>query len=170
MKITDQKQIDLYYRALVDRNPDFIDIFYAGVVTTSVFCIATCRTRKPKKENVEFYSSFTSAMEEGFRSCKICRPAENAEQAPPAVRQAIIRVRQYPKEKITDRQLAALHISPHIVRNWFKKHYGITFQAFQRMHRINNAFSELQRGKQVTETAFTAGYESLSGFHIHIKN
>ena len=32
------------------------------------------------------------------------------------------------------------------------------------MYRINNAFKELKDGKKTTETAFEAGYDSLSGF------
>lgn len=55
-------------------------------------------------------------------------------------------------------------ISPETIRRWFKKNYGITFQAYQRMYRINNAFQELKIGKNVINTAYDTGYESLSGF------
>ncbi len=164
MKITEPEKIDLYYQAIVDRNPDFIGIFYTGVKTTSIFCLPTCRARTPKKENVAFYRTLKSALEAGFRPCKICKPTENAEQAPEIVQQAIDWVRKHPKEKITDAQLAERGISPHSVRNWFNKHYGMTFQAFQRMYRINNAFEELKHGKSITNTALDLGYESLSGF------
>lgn len=164
MKITDPQQIEAYYQALLDRNPDFVGIFYVGVTTTSVFCIATCRARKPKKDNVIFYSKLKSVLEAGFRPCKICKPTENAEKAPVMVEEAIDWVRKQPKEKITDAQLTARNISPTVVRNWFKTHYGITFQAFQRMYRINYAFEELKQGKAITDTAFDSGYESLSGF------
>ena len=49
MNITDEKQIDAYYRALLDRAADHVGVFYVGVKTTGVFCIATCRARKPKR-------------------------------------------------------------------------------------------------------------------------
>ncbi len=80
------------------------------------------------------------------------------------VQQAMKLVRDKPKEKIKDYQLRELGISPELVRRWFKKHYGITFQAYQRMYRINNAFLELKSGKKSLDTAFDSGYESLSGF------
>lgn len=51
-----------------------------------------------------------------------------------------------------------------MVRRWFNKHYQMTFHAYQRMYRINNAMHELKSGKTATETAFDSGYESLSGF------
>lgn len=164
MLITQQSKIDTYYQALVERATDFVGIFYVGVKTTSVFCIATCHARKPKKENVEFYTSFKEALDAGYRPCKVCKPTENANQAPEPVERAIKMVKDNPKEKVTDYQLKQCEISPELVRRWFNKHYGMTFQAFQRMYRINNALKELKDGKNTTNTAFDSGYESLSGF------
>lgn len=164
MLVTDSKKIKSYYKALIDREPAYVGIFYVGVKTTSVFCIATCRARKPKFENVEFYTTFKEALDAGYRPCKICKPTENAYQAPPQVEAAINMVNKSPMVKVSDYQLRQSEISPELVRRWFKKHYGMTFQAFQRMYRINSAFQELKGGKKTTDSAFDAGYESLSGF------
>ena len=62
MRITDHKKIETYYQALLDRRQSFVGIFFVGVKTTSVFCIATCRARKPKKENVEFFDTKGSRL------------------------------------------------------------------------------------------------------------
>ena len=164
MLITNANQITQYYKALVDRDASYVGIFYVGVKTTSVFCIATCRARKPKFENVAFYTTYKNALEEGYRPCKICRPTENANEAPKQVEHAIQMVRNNPKEKVSDEQLKINNISPELVRRWFNKNYGMTFQAFQRMYRVNNALIELKSGKKATDIAFEAGYESLSGF------
>ena len=164
MLITEQKTIDDYYQALLDRASSYVGIFYVGVKTTSVFCIATCRARKPKRQNVEFYTSFKEALANGYRPCKICNPTQNANQAPAAVEAAIKLVKDNPKQKITDYDLKQLAISPELVRRWFNKNYAMTFQAYQRMYRINNALIELKSGRNTTDTAFDAGYESLSGF------
>ncbi len=169
MQITDSKQIATYYKALVEKNENFVGIFYVGVKTTSIFCIANCRARKPKLENVIFYTTFKEALSEGFRPCKICKPTQNANQAPKEVEKAIQLVKRNPKEKISDYRLQENDISAKVVRNWFKKNYGMTFHAYQRMYRINTAFQELQNGKQTTETAFEIGYESLSGFGYTFK-
>ncbi|MRM83098.1 bifunctional transcriptional activator/DNA repair enzyme AdaA [Riemerella anatipestifer] len=169
MRITENKAIDTYYRALLERNPSFVGIFFVGVKTTSVFCIATCRARKPKKENVEFFTTFKDALDNGYRPCKVCKPTENANEAPEQVQTAIQLVKENPKSKITDYQLRQMNISPEIVRRWFNKNYGMTFQSYQRMYRINVAFQELKHGKNTTETAFDSGYESLSGFGYTFK-
>ncbi|WP_459211513.1 bifunctional transcriptional activator/DNA repair enzyme AdaA [Aquimarina rhabdastrellae] len=169
MRITDRNTIETYYQALLERKQGFVGIFFVGVKTTSVFCIATCRARKPKKENVEFYTTFKEALNNGYRPCKVCKPTENANQAPEQVANAITLVKENPKEKITDYQLRQKGISPEVLRRWFKKNYGMTFQAYQRMYRINNAFQELKQGKKATHTAFDTGYESLSGFGYTFK-
>lgn len=170
MTVSTPSKIEEYYQALVSRDPQYVGIFYVGVKTTSIFCIATCRARKPKRENVVFYTTYAEALRDGFRPCKICCPTEQSQQAPESVVRAIDLVKTHPKEKISDEQLKGADISPDLVRRWFKKHYGITFHAFQRMYRINQAYQELQQGKTVTETAFDSGYESLSGFGYTYKN
>lgn len=169
MLITDDNIIKAYYQALLDRKQSFVGIFFVGVKTTSVFCISICRARKPKFTNVEFYTSFKEALDNGYRPCKICKPTENANQAPEQVENAITLIKENPKVKITDFQLKEQGISPEVVRRWFKENYGMTFQAYQRMYRINNAFQELKQGKNTTHTAFDTSYESLSGFGYTFK-
>ena len=169
MKITETNQIAIYYKALLNKDESFVGIFFVCVKTTSVFCIANCRSRKPKLENVLFYTTFKEALSEGFRPCKICKPTQNANQTPKEVEKAILLVKANPKEKISDYRLQENEISAKVVRNWFKKNYGMTFHAYQRMYRINIAFQELKNGKQTTETAFEVGYESLSGFGYTFK-
>lgn len=164
MLITEKKKIDIYYAALLNREQSFVGIFFVCVKTTDVFCIATCRAKKPKLENVVFYTSFKEALDNGYRPCKICNPTQNANKAPEQVEIAMDLVKKHPKEKITDSILRKHHVRPEIVRRWFKKNYGLTFHAYQRMYRINTAFQELKNSKKVTATAFDTGYDSLSGF------
>lgn len=169
MHITDKETIATYYQALINREQRFVGIFFVGVKTTSIFCIATCRARKPKFENVIFYTTIKDALDHGYRPCKVCKPTENTNEAPEQVEKVIRLVKEKPKEKITDDHLRELDISPEVVRRWFKKHYGMTFQAYQRMYRINNAVLELKNGKNATHTAYDTGYESLSGFGYTFK-
>ena len=169
MLITDSQKADTFYEALLKRNSEFVGIFYAGVKTTSVFCISTCRARKPKRENVEFFSSFKVALDHGYRPCKICRPTENANVPPMAIEAAIELVRSDLKQRVTDQMLREQGISPAVVRRWFKRNYGMTYHTFQRMYRINNAYRELKSGKRTTDTAFDSGYDSLSGFGYTFK-
>lgn len=169
MRIQTSDKVKIYYQALLNRDEAYVGIFYAGVITTGIFCISTCRARKPKPENVEFYNTFKDALNAGYRPCKICRPTENANEAPKQVAAAIELVRNHPKEKISDYKLQQLGLNPEQIRRWFNQNYGMTFQAFQRMYRINTAFQELKNGRTATDTAFDSSYESLSGFGYTFK-
>ena len=166
MLIRDKQKIDTYYQALLRRDSEFVGIFYVGVKTTKVFCIATCRARKPKAENVLFYSQLNDVVAAGFRPCKICRPLHV--DIPPHIIKTL-QLLQHDEEKISDRFLAEQGISPDAVRRWFKKHYKITFQTYQRMWRISQASNHIKQGHSVTDGAWLAGYESLSGFAYSYK-
>ncbi|MCO6538801.1 MAG: hypothetical protein J6569_01560 [Gilliamella sp.] len=83
--------------------------------------MATCRAKKPKYENVEFFSTFKEAIDAGYRPCKICKPTENSNAAPSEVIKAIALITQNPKTKISDMILKEHQISPETIRRWFKK-------------------------------------------------
>ncbi|HHR5880944.1 TPA: bifunctional transcriptional activator/DNA repair enzyme AdaA [Providencia alcalifaciens] len=170
MKVLDNNQCNIWYQALLERNAEYTGVFFVGVKTTGVFCISVCRARKPKRKNVDFYRDFKSALDAGFRPCKVCRPTENAYSAPLFIEQALGLVRAYPKAKIKDSELRMHGISPERVRRWFLQNHGITFQTFQRMQRVNIAVQELKSGRTATDVALDNGYESLSGFGYTYKN
>ena len=80
------------------------------------------------------------------------------------VEQALALVRRDIKSRISDADLRQHGISPERMRRWFLQQHGITFQAFQRMQRVNIALQELKSGRAATDVALDNGYESLSGF------
>lgn len=170
MLIAEDKKIQRLYQALVDRDSQYLGSFYVCVKTTGVFCISTCRARKPKLENVLFYTSSQEALHNGFRPCKVCRPTEHVDEPPGEVKSLIKMISDQPERKISDGEIRKLGYSPETIRRWFKKHHGITFQAYQRMIRINTAFHGLKNGIRVTDSAFDSGYESLSGFGYAFKS
>jgi AraC family transcriptional regulator of adaptative response/methylated-DNA-[protein]-cysteine methyltransferase len=169
MRVTNPKDIERYYQALVNKDEQYIGTFYVGVKTTGIFCISTCSARKPKFENVEFFTDAKELLKHGYRPCKVCRPTENAHQPPEEVQRAMALLKHSPDQKIRDHELREQGLSPEKIRRWFNKHHGMTFQAYQRMIRINTAFQSLKKGKSVTSSAFDSGYESLSGFGYTFK-
>lgn len=170
MPISDPIQIERYYQALLEKDSNYVGIFYVGVKTTHIFCISTCRARKPKPENVVFHNTAKEALLNGFRPCKICRPTENTQSPPEDVVRLMQMVADNPSGKIRDIEIRKLGYRPEKIRRWFKKNHGLTFQAYQRMMRINSAYQQLMKGNKVTEAAFDSGYDSLSGFGYSFKN
>jgi AraC family transcriptional regulator of adaptative response/methylated-DNA-[protein]-cysteine methyltransferase len=159
-----QLSIDVMYQAIVNKDLSFEGVFFTAVKTTGIFCRPSCRARKPKKENVEFFSSVGEAIVKGYRPCRVCNPMENLNETPPLIKQLMNDLNDNPSVKIKDGDLRQRQLEPNAVRRWFHKNYGITFHAYQRMLRINTAFKKIQQGQTVTDAAFDTGYESLSGF------
>lgn len=161
---------EIMYKASLDRDSEFEGVFWMAVKTTGIFCRPICRARKPKLENVEFYTSIKDAISNGYRACKVCKPLENPEQTPDYINNILLELTNNPEIKITDQILHSRGINPATVRRWFQKNHNITFHAFQRTHRLNTAFKKLNNGYNVTETALESGFESLSGFSESFKN
>ncbi|AFD07887.1 bifunctional transcriptional activator/DNA repair enzyme AdaA [Solitalea canadensis] len=165
-----QLSIDLMYNAIVNKDTSFEGIFFTAVKTTGIFCRPSCTARKPKKENVEFFSTAKEAISKGYRPCKVCNPMEKLNETPDLIKAILNGLADDPSRKFKDEDLIALGIEPSKIRRWFLKNHGVTFQAYQRMFRINSAFKKIQNGEAVTSTAFESGYESLSGFNDSFKN
>ena len=70
------------YNALLSKDTSFEGIFYVGVKTTGIFCRPSCTAKKPKFENVEFFSSPKNAMLYGYRPCKLCRCCKPGSRLP----------------------------------------------------------------------------------------
>lgn len=160
---------EISYRALINKDPEFEGLFFAGIKTTGVFCLPTCRARKPKKENVEFFGTAKEAMANGYRPCKICRPLENPGETSEDIKLLFREIEVNPSVKITDYNLIQRGIEPNRIRRWFLKNHRMTFHAYQRMLRINYALQNIKKGDKVIEAAYDSGYESLSGFQHSFK-
>ena len=161
---------DIMYNASFNKDASFEGVFWMGVKTTGIFCRPTCTARKPKPENVEFFGNTKDAILKGYRPCKVCKPLEKLNETPKYIQEIIDELVENPALKFKDYDLVKRGIEPATMRRWFLKNHGITFQAYQRMFRINSAFKKIQQGETVTETALESGYESLSGFTESFKN
>jgi len=62
------------WQAVVSCDSSFDNRFFYGVRTTGIFCRPSCRSKTPARENITFFSSAASAIDNGFRPCKRCRP------------------------------------------------------------------------------------------------
>ena len=161
--------VEIMYSALVNKDSNFEGIFMAGVKTTGIFCRPTCTARKPKPENVEFFVSAHEALVNGYRPCKVCSPLNYTGTAPDWLNPLLDEINENPLIRIQSGDLRARGLDPSRVNYWFKKHHGITFQAYLRSLRIGQAFGRIKYGEAVTETAFESGYNSLSGFSDSFK-
>lgn len=153
------------YEALVRNDPSFEGIFFAAIKTTGIFCRPSCTAKKPKKQNVEFFKSAKEALMHGYRACKVCKPLEKKDATPNYIKEILNELSVDRTLKLKDKDLKNRGYDPNKIRRWFLKNHGLTFHAYQRMHRINTAFKKIKNGATVTEATFDSGYESMSGFN-----
>src|SRR5436305_9727257 len=83
--------------------------------------------------------------------------AQVREQFPAGVQRA-------PRGRLTEKELAALSIDPSTARRQFKRHYGMTFQAYHRARRMGVALNQVRQGDRVDRVRNGSGFESESGF------
>src|SRR5215469_18910889 len=152
------------YRALVNRDRSFEGIFYIGVRTTGIFCRPTCTAKKPARENVDFFATSSEALESGYRPCLLCHPRDPNQRAPKLIERLRTEVEHAPGGRLTDKELAALAIDPSTARRQFKRHYGMTFQAYHRARRMGRALRGMHKGERVGDARNGSGFESESGF------
>src|SRR5205809_5410892 len=152
------------YRALVNRDSSFEGIFFVGVRTTGIFCRPTCTAKKPARENVDFFATPSEALHGGYRPCLRCNPMDPDRRPPKLVERLRAEVERAEDGRLTDKELAAMSIDPSTARRQFKRHYGMTFQAYHRARRMGLALREVRKGSRVGAAKNGGGFESASGF------
>jgi AraC family transcriptional regulator of adaptative response/methylated-DNA-[protein]-cysteine methyltransferase len=152
------------YTALLERDSTFEGVFYVGIKTTDIFCRPTCPARKPRFENVEYFSSPQEALYAGYRPCLRCHPLDKQKQKPELVKKLGDAIENLPNCKITNQDLHRMGIDPSTARRQFQRTYGMTFQAYQRARRMGEALHEIRNGEKVITTQVNQGFTSASGF------
>src|SRR5213592_81981 len=155
---------EMMYRALLNRDSSFEGIFFVGVRTTGIFCRPTCTAKKPARENVDFFATSNQALHDGYRPCLRCHPMNPDKRLPELIERLRVEVERAPGGRLTDKELAAMAIDPSTARRQFKRHYGMTFQAYHRARRLGLALRDVRRGGRVGEARNGSGFESESGF------
>lgn len=65
---------ELCLRAVRSKDPRFDGWFFACVISTGIYCRASCPVVPPQARNIRFCPSAAAAQAAGFRACQRCRP------------------------------------------------------------------------------------------------
>ena len=150
-------------RAFFASDASYDGVFFTAVRTTSIFCRPSCRARKPRPENVEFFGTAREALRGGYRPCLRCHPLETG-GTPRWAETLLAAVEREPSRRFRDADLRAMGHEPARVRRWFKSRYGLTFQGYCRGRRLAGTLSALRRGGSIDDAVSDGGYASHSGF------
>jgi AraC family transcriptional regulator of adaptative response / DNA-3-methyladenine glycosylase II len=144
--------------------------FLTGVLTTGIYCLASCPARKPRPENVRFFDTEADAKAAGFRSCRRCRPDHFLRDHDPDVERmtrlvAAVRAEPFRFSGTADLARAA-GVGASKLNALFRGYHHTTPAAFLARARIAYACAALERnGRRSLHVAYDSGFESASAFH-----
>lgn len=142
------------------------DNFVYGVVTTGIFCLPTCPSRRPRSENVRLFDNVSAALQNGYRPCRRCHPLGDSPSPTTAKVIALCRAIETAEHKPT---LAALSAqfgwSPSHLQRQFKAITGISPHQYGVAIRRRRVRQQLRDDQPLTRAAHHGGFDS-SG-HLH---
>ena len=158
-----------YWNAVNSRSRAADGAFVYAVTTTGVYCRPSCPSRRPRRENVQFFPLPEAAEQAGYRPCRRCHP-ERQQASDPAserVRQACRLIDEALAEGLSGPpQLAELGaatgVSAHQLQRLFKSRLGISPREFADARRLARVKSRLRDGDDVAGALYDAGYGSSS--------
>ncbi len=166
----DELTPEVMWEAVKTNNPAYNGRFYYGVKSTGIFCRPSCKSKRPNKNNVRFFSTSLKALGEGYRPCKRCRPdLENICFDP--LQELTARVTrlletEYSRPEILSELPIHIGISQFHLQRCYKKQTGLTPRLYLQKIRVQKAL-ELLTNQAVnnTEICFALGFQSLSNFY-----
>lgn len=146
-----------------DRSADGSFVF--AVSSTGIYCRPSCPSRRPRRENVSFFSVAEAAERGGFRACRRCHPRDAAVKDPQVVMaQAVCRlIDKNDGEPLTLAALSEqLGVSAFHLQRTFKTVMGITPAQYAESARLDRFKSNVREGQAITGAIYEAGYSSSS--------
>jgi AraC family transcriptional regulator of adaptative response/methylated-DNA-[protein]-cysteine methyltransferase len=152
------------WQAVLERDSSRDGTFVFAVASTGVFCRPSCPSRRPRRENVQFFEHAAAAERAGYRACLRCRPKAVDGNPQAAVVRAVCRyIEQHIEDRLTLSGLAReFRRSPFHLQRTFKAVLGVSPKAYIDACRLRQVKQNLQAGHDVTTSLYAAGYGSSS--------
>src|SRR5581483_10783851 len=156
---------EIRWQAVLNREAAMDGQFVYGVRSTGIYCRPTCPSRRPRRDQVEFFAQPAAAELAGFRACRRCRPTggkQDPAQAELAQRACRI-IEANPDQPPTLSALGAeIGVSPFHLQRIFKRAIGISPRQYAEACRVERLKARLKQGDTVTTALYEAGYGSSS--------
>ena len=162
------------YGRFLAGDPAYNGRFFTGVRTTGIYCLPSCKARKPRFENVRFFPTCEAARAGGFRPCRKCHPDDFARGADPvleSVEDLVAEIRaapgNFPDVAAVVRRSG---FGTTRVFELFRQHFHTTPADLLLRARIDAAKRRLvETDDRLLAIAGDAGFESISVLHEHFR-
>jgi AraC family transcriptional regulator of adaptative response/methylated-DNA-[protein]-cysteine methyltransferase len=161
---------DPRWEAVLARDDASNGKFVYAVRSTKIYCRPVCPSRRPRRDQVEFFGVPAAAESAGFRACRRCKPnvalneVDSCRVAETGVVNRICREIERNDEGVPN--LSALSklagTSPHALLRLFRRRMGITPRQYADAVRLRRLKKTLKKGSDVTTALYDAGYGSSS--------
>ena len=155
---------DPRWQAVLARDHASDGKFVFAVSSTGVYCRPSCPAKRPRRDNVAFFSRPQEAESAGYRECLRCRPKAMSGNPRQELIKSVCRyIEQHLDEPVTLAQMSAeFRLSPFHLQRTFKAVLGITPKDYANSCRMRGFRQNLKAGHSVTRAMHEAGYNSTS--------
>lgn len=159
---------DEKWNAVVQCDSSYDRLFFYGVKTTGIFCRPSCKSKEPRRNNVEFFDAIEQAYAYGLRPCKRCRP--DLTDFNPSLdlteRAKYIFDTYYDDRYKLAAEIKGLGISHNYLIHLFRKQFNITPVEYTNRLRIEKAAQMIKDSDAtILSIALMCGFGSLSTFY-----
>lgn len=155
------------WQALLARDRRADRAFVYGLRTTGVYCRASCPSRRPRAEHVEYFADPAAAEAAGFRACLLDHPREL-----PAIHQRgalVVRRYRWLETAKTQPTLESLcreaGLGRFHLQRQFRRALGLTPREYRAQRRRERIGQGLAAPGTVTDALPAAGYGSSGPFY-----
>lgn len=156
------------WQAVVNCDKSYDGLFFYGVRSTGIFCRPSCKAKTPFRKNVSFFDNAASAIDEGFRPCKKCRPDKAVFEPDSELVNKAKGVLDSSYDGTIDFNHIAkqLGVSSNHLTRLFKRQIGFTpVQYITGLRVVKAAELLVQADASILEIAYMTGFKSLSYFY-----
>ncbi len=149
---------DMLWQQVLARDSHAEGRFVYAVRSTRVYCRPTCPSRRPRREQVEFYSTPAEAESKGYRPCRRCAPKSET------AAQMVARIgRELRGEPCNCDELAAKEGMPlRKLNQIFRNVLGVSVREYLASAKVESFKQCVQNSANVTDSIYEAGYGSSS--------
>jgi len=156
--------IEQCWQDVLARNPAADGAFVYAVRSTGIYCRPTCASRRPNRDQVQFFADPASAELSGYRACRRCEPNRITAPQVELIQDVCRYIDAHINEVITLETLGEVfHISAAHLQRVFKRTMGLSPRAYMQAFRAERLKASLHDDESVTSALYDAGYGSSRG-------
>ncbi|MHA2175921.1 MAG: Ada metal-binding domain-containing protein [Candidatus Hodarchaeales archaeon] len=138
--------------AVLSRDANYDGQFFFGVTSTKIFCVPSCKAKKPLVENLRFFKTKQEATAAGFRGCKRCFSEDFPNFNPKWFKELISVLNGLVSKRVTETELSEIAgVDISTIRRHFNLKLNISPLSYHRKIRLLYARDRIEKGGDIKQ-------------------